>query len=197
MHTLLRTYIERFVMLADEEWRALQDQLYVKQIPKKAAFTKEGDLEDEIGLVLTGSFRQFYTKDSEEKTTYFYFENHLMSSYLSILQQQPSQITLEALEDSEVLCFTAQTLQTLYQQYPVYQIFGRKIAEYLAIGMEIRMVSLLLDNPEERYIQLLQSNKKKIIERIPQHYIASYLGITPVSLSRIRNRILANEKRNG
>ncbi len=194
MKDLLRTYIERFVKLTDSEWEALASQLYVRQIPRKAAFTKQGEMEDEIGLVLRGSFRHYYTKDGDEKTTYFYFEQHLMSSYISILQKQPSQLTIEALEDAEVLCFSADTLQNLYQQHPVYQLFGRKMAEYLAIGLEERMVSLLMDSPEERYVQLLQSTKKKILERIPQHYIASYLGITPVSLSRIRNRILANEK---
>ena len=71
-----------------------------------------------------------------------------------------------------------------------WQRFGRMIAEYLGIGLEERMVSLLIETPEERYINLLRSNKKKIIERIPQHYIANYLGITPVSMSRIRKRIL-------
>jgi CRP-like cAMP-binding protein len=58
------------------------------------------------------------------------------------------------------------------------------------IGLEERMVSLLLQSPEERYVDLLNSNKNKIIERIPQHYIANYLGITPVSMSRIRKRLL-------
>ncbi len=193
--SLLRTYIERFVKLSDEEWSVLEEQLYMEKISKKAFFITEGTRENKIGLVLRGSFRQFYTKEAEEKTTYFYFENHLVSSYISILQNQPSQLTIEALEDAEVLCFSAKTLQELYQTYPVYQVFGRKVAEYLAIGLELRMVSLLLDSPEERYVALLQSNKKKIIERIPQHYIASYLGITPVSLSRIRNRILLHEKR--
>jgi len=194
MQSLLRTHIERFVRLSDQEWQALAAHLYTRTIKKKTNFIKEGEQEEEIGLVVSGSFRQFYTKDGDEKTTYFYFENHLISSYISILQQQPSQLTIEALEDSEVLCFTAHTLTMLYQTHPVYQIFGRKVAEYLAMGLENRMVSLLLDSPEERYTDLLRSNKKKIIERVPQHYIASYLGITPVSLSRIRNRILAAEK---
>ncbi|MDJ1470600.1 Crp/Fnr family transcriptional regulator [Cytophagaceae bacterium DM2B3-1] len=193
-HLLLRQHIERFVSLTEEEWSALAQNLSISKIPRKGAFSKEGEMEDKIALVLKGSFRQFYTKDGEEKTTYFYFENHLMSSYISILQNQPSLLTIEALEDSEVLCFSAQTLQNLYTNYPVYQIFGRKLAEYLAVGLEIRMVSLLMDSPEERYIGLLKSNKKKILERIPQHYIASYLGITPVSLSRIRNRIIAAER---
>jgi CRP-like cAMP-binding protein len=70
-----------------------------------------------------------------------------------------------------------------------WQKFGRLIAEYATIGLEERMVSLLMQSPEERYVELLKSNKKKIIERIPQHYIANYLGITPVSMSRIRNRL--------
>ena len=70
------------------------------------------------------------------------------------------------------------------------QKFGRRIAEYPGIGIEERMVSLLLQSPEERYLDLLNSSIKKIIERIPQHYIANYLGITPVSMSRIRNKLL-------
>ena len=64
------------------------------------------------------------------------------------------------------------------------------MAEYLAIGLEERMAGLLTMSPEERYLRLLEGNKQKIIERIPQHYIASYLGITAVSLSRIRKRLL-------
>ena len=70
-----------------------------------------------------------------------------------------------------------------------WQKFGRLISEYLAIGLEERMVGLLMLRPEERYLELISGNKKKIIERIPQHYIANYLGITPVSMSRIRNRL--------
>ena len=71
-----------------------------------------------------------------------------------------------------------------------WQKFGKLIAEYLGVGLEERMVSLLIETPGERYINLLNSNKKKTIERIPQHYIASYLGITAVSMSRIRNRLM-------
>jgi len=79
-----------------------------------------------------------------------------------------------------------------YQQFIKdngWERFGRKVAEYAMMGLEERMVGLLMLSPEDRYLQLLGSNKKKIIERIPQHHIANYLGITPVSLSRIRNRI--------
>jgi CRP-like cAMP-binding protein len=77
----------------------------------------------------------------------------------------------------------------LFDKSMAWQKFGRLIAEYLTVGLEERMVSLLLQSPEERYLDLLNSNRKKILERVPQHYIANYLGITPVSMSRIRNRL--------
>jgi CRP-like cAMP-binding protein len=70
-----------------------------------------------------------------------------------------------------------------------WQKFGRCIAEYLTIGLEERMVGLLMQTPEERYLELLSNKKSKIQERVPQHYIANYLGITPVSMSRIRKRL--------
>ena len=186
---LLRRHIQRFVSLTDEEWSLLIPHLQEKELKKNGFFIQEGKTEKNIAFVIEGNLRQFYTKDGEEKTTYFYFENHLMSSYISCITGQPSQLTIEALTSCYLLVFTYEALQLLYKQSQQWERFGRLLAEYLAIGLEERMVGLLMLSPEERYSQLLESNKQKILERIPQHYIANYLGITPVSLSRIRNRI--------
>jgi CRP-like cAMP-binding protein len=79
----------------------------------------------------------------------------------------------------------------VYSQSAAWQTFGRLVAEYIAMGLEERMVSLLVQSPEERYRELLTGQKKKIIEQIPQQYIANYLGISPVSMSRIRKRLTA------
>jgi CRP-like cAMP-binding protein len=138
-------------------------------------------------------FRQFYIKDGEEKTTYFFFENHFISSYISCITGSPSLIAIEALSDSVYIGFPYAILTSLYEQSMNWQRFGRLIAEYLTIGLEERMVSLLLKSPEERYLELLLGNRKKIIERVPQHYIANYLGITSVSMSRIRNRVIKRQ----
>ncbi|MGZ8540143.1 MAG: Crp/Fnr family transcriptional regulator [Chitinophagaceae bacterium] len=186
---LLRKHIRRFVSLSDNEWNLLVPHLEEKKLRKTQFFIQEGKKEKNISFVLEGNLRQFYTKDGEEKTTYFYFENHLMSSYISCITGQPSQLSIEGLTDCRLLVFTYDTLQTLYKQSHTWERFGRLLAEYLSIGLEERMAGLLMLSPEERYQQLLESNKQKILERIPQHYIANYLGITPVSLSRIRNRI--------
>jgi CRP-like cAMP-binding protein len=186
---LLRKHIQRFVSLTDNEWDLILPHLQEKKLTKNQFFIQEGKKEKNIAFVIEGNLRQFYTKDGEEKTTYFYFENHLMSSYVSCITGRPSQLSIEALTNCHLLIFTYGTLQSLYKQSHQWERFGRLLAEYLSIGLEERMVGLLMLSPEERYYQLLESNKQKILERIPQHYIANYLGITPVSLSRIRNRI--------
>ncbi len=186
----LRSAIHRFITLDDADWELLTPHLSEEHLARGQTFCQEGKKTNKIGFLLEGSMRHYYTKDGEEKTTYFYFENHFVSSYISCLTAQPSQLTIEALTPSRLLVFRYPVLQDLFLASHAWERFGRLMAEYLATGLEQRMVSLLLLSPEERYEDLLQSSKQKIVERIPQQYIASYLGITPVSLSRIRNRCL-------
>jgi CRP-like cAMP-binding protein len=186
----LRHQIEQFVPLTDEDWALLQPHLTMTTLKKHGLFVRAGTVATEVALVLDGMLRQFYPKDGEERTTYFFFENHFLSAYISCLTGKPAQITIEALTETTYISFPYARLSDLFDQRMVWQKFGRLIAEYLAIGLEERMVNLLLLTPEERYLDLMMSGRKKILERVPQHYIASYLGITPVSLSRIRNRIL-------
>lgn len=187
---LLRTAIQRFVPLTDDEWNLLVPHITYRSVPRGGKWINEGEKEKDIGFVLSGNMRHYYTRDGEEKTTYFYFEGHIISSYISAVTGQSSLLTIEALTDSRLLSFPYPHLRALFDQSPTWERFGRLVAEYLAFGLEERMAGLLILSPEERYLELLQGNKKKIIERIPQHYIANYLGITPVSLSRIRKRLL-------
>ncbi len=188
MFEVIRKYIERFTKLSDEDWQLLLPHLTQRTVRKNTFFTKEGKVCKEIGFVIEGNMRHYYTKDGEEKTTYFYFENSFVTDYISCITGKPGSISIEALTQTTLIVFPYVTLQQLYKQSHSWEKFGRLIAEYLAIGLEERMAGLLMLSPEERYQQLLSSNKQKIIERIPQHHIANYLGITPVSLSRIRSR---------
>lgn len=181
--------INRFLPVNQADRELIVPYLRYRTLQKGECWIQEGRTETALGLVLEGNLRQYYTKDGEEKTTYFYFEPHLISSYFSCIKNKPSELTIEALTDCRLITFTYQRLQQLFEQSKTWERFGRLIAEYAAMGLEERMVALLTLSPEERYIQLLQSSKHKILERIPQHYIANYLGITPVSLSRIRSRV--------
>ena len=188
-----RLAVNRFLHMPEQDWELLVPHLRVSALKKHELFAEEGKVAKEIGFVLEGSLRHYYTRDGEEKTTYFYFENHFVASYISCIQHTPSLLTIEALSPCRLVTFPYKALQGLYEQSHVWERFGRLIAEYLAIGLEERMTGLLMLSPQERYEALLRSNKGKILERIPQHYIASYLGITPVSLSRIRNRALKHD----
>ena len=184
----LRKAIYRFLPMSEEDWQLLVLHLEVVELKKHECLVQEGKRTSTIGFLLEGSMRHFYTRDGEERTTYFYFENHFVASYISCITGQPSLLSIEALTDCRLLVFSYSVLKKLYDQSHAWERFGRLMAEYLAMGLEERMVGLLMLSPEERYEALLKSDKKKIIERIPQHYIANYLGITPVSLSRIRGR---------
>jgi CRP-like cAMP-binding protein len=189
-YSVLRNHINMFSKITDADWDLLLPHLSLKSLKKNELFVQEGKKATEVGFVIDGMFRQYYTKEGEDKTTYFFFENHFISSYISCITGKPSLITIEALSQSTYISFPYKVLLELYEKSMAWQKFGRLIAEYLGIGLEERMVSLLLQGPEERYLDLLNSKKTKILERIPQHYIANYLGITPVSMSRIRNRLL-------
>lgn len=188
-YSILRNHIEAFSKITEADWNLLLPHLEIKTIRKNELLIAEGKRALNVGFVLEGMFRQYYTKDGEEKTTYFFFENHFVSSYISYISGKPSLITIEALSDATYISFSYKILQVLYDKSMAWQKFGRLIAEYFTMGLEERMVGLLMQSPEERYLDLLKSNKKKIMERVPQHFVANYLGITPVSMSRIRNRL--------
>ena len=188
-YTSFRQSIEKFGKLSDADWELLLPYIKTKEIKRNALFCEEGKRSIDVAFVVNGTFRQYYSKDGEDRTTYFYFTNDLMCSYVSCITGHPSLLTIQALNDTELLCFPYNEMLKLYKENHAWQIIGRHIAEYIAIGLEERMVSLLIQSPEERYRDLLNSNKKKIIEQIPQQYIANYLGITPVSMSRIRKRL--------
>jgi len=184
----LRQHLTQFVDLSDDDWGLLLPHLRVVALAKHGVFAEQGRVASEVAFVLEGLFRQYYDKDGEERTSYFFFENQLMGAYFSSLTGRPSLVTIEALSEAYCLCFPYAVLMGLFAQRMAWQQFGRRLAEYLAVGLEERMVSLLLLSPEERYRALLASGDPRILARVPQHYIANYLGMTPVSLSRIRNR---------
>ena len=184
----LRQHLTQFVPLSDEDWSLLVPHLRLVPLARHAVFTEQGRVATELGFVLDGMFRQYYTKDGEERTSYFFFEDQLIGGYFSSLTGRPSLVTIEALSAGCCLTFPYAVLVDLFGQRMAWQEFGRRFAEYLAVGLEERMVSLLLLSPAERYHALLASGDPRILARVPQHYIANFLGVTPVSLSRIRNR---------
>jgi len=178
----------RNMHLQEDAWGEMQQKLVIKNFSKKELLIKEGRPSKEIYYILSGSVRYFITIDGVEVTTFFNFDKQWAGAYTAFTGRNAAQVSLEAMEDCEVLALSYDDLQYLYNHYPSAERFGRLMAEYLITCMEERMLGLLLKTPMERYLKTLHANPL-YFERVPQHYIASYLGVAPESLSRIRKRL--------
>jgi CRP-like cAMP-binding protein len=191
-----RKQLEMFIVFNEEEWKLFKCHLQLVTLEKKAYFVEAGDVCQRVGLIVKGAVRLFQVKDGAEITNYFCLDNEFVSSYKSFLKQEPSQTYVQAMESTLLVTFTHQGVQQLLAN-PVtaYKMerFGRMIAEYLICCYEDRVLSFVTQTPEERYAQLLNCNSE-IFRRIPQHYLANYLGVTPVSLSRIRKRMFEHAR---
>jgi CRP-like cAMP-binding protein len=147
----------------------------------------EGEIANKVYFIKKGCLREWFNKDGKDITFQFFFEGQPIASIESFLSNQPSKFTIESIEPSIVLSITKENFEQLYRLNPefkesfqefIFQRFGNYAQLFL---------SRIKDTPQERYKDLIM-NHPEIIKRVPQHYIASYLGITPISLSRIRNR---------
>jgi len=189
---IFRKGIDRFIEFNEAEWIVFAQHLDFKSLKKKSYFAEPGLVCNEVGFILAGSVRYFNVKDGEEITGYFSFENELVSSYRSFLTREPSLNYVQALEDTLLVTISYKNMQLmLANPLLAYKMerFGRLVAEFYLICYEERMSSFITKTPEERYLDLLNTGRE-IIQRMPQHYIAHFLGITPVSLSRIRRRVM-------
>lgn len=189
MYTALFNLINRFVTLNQREQKEVESAFSFKQVPAKFTLIRDGDIARELYFINKGLMRLYYTKEGEHITGFIFREHLFASSYESFLQQAPGIQLLETLEDCELLCITRERMDRLYETVPAINVLTRKIAEQRFINSQMILSSFLLDSPEERYRKFMEKNGDLFL-RVPHHMIASYLGITPVSLSRIRKRVL-------
>lgn len=192
MFTQLKEAINKLVPFSTKEWLALENAFSFRQIPKKFQLVEEGKIAREIYFINKGVLRLYYNNDGSEITGFIFTENLFASCYESFLRQAPSVQVMEALEDCELLVLTHAALQRLYADVPKMHILTRVVTEQRFINAQQILSSFILDTPEERYHKFA-IQRPDLLQRIPQHIIASFLGITPVSLSRIRKRQLAKE----
>jgi signal-transduction protein with cAMP-binding, CBS, and nucleotidyltransferase domain len=175
--------------LTPKEWATLIQYGSLKTYRKGENFINANNLNTKIAFILKGGFRFFYEKNDNEITCLLAFENGLIGSFESNILKQPCTQTIQAIEDSELFIIDYKDLEALYDRSPKFERVGRLILEYYLAFLQQRITSYLLDTPEERYMRLIRE-KPDLLNRVPLQYIASYIGVTPVSLSRIRKRIL-------
>lgn len=185
----INDYLRQLVPgLEDAAWQAFADRTQVAEYRKGDVLLKPGAVCNYITFINKGLIRSYYLIDGKEMTTAFVGEDCYFSDYESFLSRQPVVMYSEVLEDTEVVNVHYNDLQELYTIHAQCQEVGRLIAEYLFVFLSSRVSSFLLNTPEERYLKFIEENEL-IINRVPQYMIASYLGITPEALSRIRSRM--------
>jgi CRP-like cAMP-binding protein len=178
----------QFTDFHERDLKIIMPYFEPKKFKKKFNLLNAGQVSNEVYYLIKGCIRLYCEKDGEELSTYFFTENMFAGSYDSFLSRKPSKVAIETLEECEVLILTHDSQENLYTVFPKMNEFIRKAIEQRFVLLHDLFISYLLNSPEERYL-MLQKDRPDLLQRIPQHQIASFLGITPVSLSRIRNRV--------
>ena len=160
----------------------------VQKLKKGEYFLEEGKVSKKIAFIVSGLFRTYYLKDGMEITTCFCKENSFTTSYKSLITKQPSDLSIQAIEDTELLVIQFDDLQKLYEKHLFWQQVGRLVAEKEFITIECYTRFLNDKTAKQRYLQVLE-NENDIIQRVPLIYLASYLQVAPETLSRIRKDI--------
>lgn len=190
MFQLLRTHIEKRVNLTDEEFATIFKFFIPKKLRKKQFLLNEGEVCKHISFVNSGCLRQ-YTIDNKgvEHIIQFAIEDWWVSDLHSFLSGKPATDNIDALEDSEVLLLEKSARDELLNSCPKMEKFFRILIEANHVATNQRISDSLSTSAEERYLNFIKTYPK-IFEQVPQNQIASYLGITPQSLSRIRKELL-------
>lgn len=185
----LKNTFDQIVALDEDEWFTVKGAFEVQQVPSKQLLTSIGDVETKIYFVVEGIMRLFCMNVRDEETTIFlYKENHFASCYQSFLTQTPSDQALETLENCTLFFIGKEGYDRLHREVPKMNIITRVVAEQRFINAQRIFSSHIMHSPEERYRQFERLHGDLLL-RIPHHIIASFLGVTPVSLSRIRSRM--------
>lgn len=186
MHTNLIAHFTEKIRLSPAEQEQLSDCFKLRHVKKKTSIVQEGEVCRILIFVNKGGFRS-YTIDEKgaEHVLQLVLENHWVSDLYSFITQKPGQVHIEALEDSEALVLSYNDLQALYVKLPVIESYFRQLYERAYVALQQRLNDTLSIPAEERYRELV-ANQPGIAQRVALIHIASYLGITPESLSRIR-----------
>ncbi len=172
----------------DASWEHIAEKLTFRTLPKGSFYIRAGEICRYVSFIDRGLLRFYYMKDGKEMITGFMDRHQYISDYTSFLLQQPSTKYIEVLEEATLAELSFQDVQNLYNTSQTFERFGRKIAEQLFLLFDIQQSNITNLKPEERYLLLIEK-QSTLLQRIPQYMLASYIGITPEHLSRIRAKL--------
>lgn len=188
MEKLLFDFIARYISLTDEEKNVLLSLNLFHSVKKGTVLLREGQKSKDSYFVLKGCIRSYYIIDGEEKTTAFYTEMEPLTPACA-LTNTPSEYYITCTEDSLLIISNADMEEEVNSRFPKFDVMCRMFSAELLAKQRIDFDEFKTSSPEERYLNLLQK-RPDLLQRVPQHQLASYLGITPQSLSRLRSRLV-------
>lgn len=180
--------IKAYTTLDDDELLLLQEALEKRTYSKNDIIFREGKISNEIYFVSKGCVRLFYNVDGTDKTAFFYTESQFICAGESYTFNIPAIENYQAVEPTEIFVFTKKKTEELLQKVPKLEVLARIATENELITSQKVIASFVTKSAEERYIELLNT-QKKLFQRVPQQYIASFLGVSPETLSRIKARV--------
>jgi CRP-like cAMP-binding protein len=195
MQDILFDFISKYIYLTEDEKNVLLSLDLIHSVKKGTILLKEGQKSKESYFVLKGCIRTYYVLDSEEKTTAFYTEMEALTPPC-VVSQTLSEYYISCIEDSMLLISNSDMGEEVNSKFPKFDIMCRKFSEELLAKERIDFDAFKTSSPEQRYLNLVQK-RPDLIQRVPQHQLASYLGIKPQSLSRLRARIIEKDKGQG
>jgi CRP-like cAMP-binding protein len=191
MKKQLFSFISKYMTLTAEEKNAIIELDIFKSYKKGTVLLKQGEFSEKSYFVLQGIIRSYYILDGEEKTTAFYTESEPFSP-LCVIDNKPSKHYVSCLEDCIIAVSTPDMEEGIFKKFPRFESLCRILSEELLAKQQLSFDDFKNSSPEQRY-QHLSESRPDLIQRVPQYQIASFLGIKPESLSRIRKRLLQSK----
>jgi CRP-like cAMP-binding protein len=188
MKNTLFDFIAKYITLTEEEKNALLSLDLFRSVRKGTVLLKEGQYSKDSFFVLKGCIRVYYQMDGEEKTTAFYTELDAVTPHC-VINNAPSEYFISAVEDSILTVSNTDMEAEINSKFPKFETMCRILSAELLTRQQINFDEFKTASPEKRYLNLLEK-RPDLVQRVPQHQLASYLGIKPQSLSRLRTRIL-------
>jgi CRP-like cAMP-binding protein len=180
-------FIKSKVAIQDPDLEIILSYFKTKQVKKKQQILKRGQICNQYFYIDSGALRFFFGEFSEQVTAWVVFQDEFFTEISSLSPQKPTRFNIEAIEDTELIYIDKPEMEILYSRFPAWQEFGRITWEAMSVRMIDQIINFQTLSAEERYLQFLA--KSELVQRVPVNQIASYLGITPNALSRIRKNI--------
>lgn len=180
--------LEGAIALNEEQANAVTECIPIKTFEKGHILLREGQVSNESYFNIKGLVRKYYLVDGEERTTEFYVEKDAISSLQSYNLNVPANHYLECIEDCRLAVLSREKEQELFKRVPNFESLCRVSVEEELGTYQDKLAQFMISSPEKRYLDLME-NRPDLLQRVPQYHLASYLGVKPESLSRIRKRI--------